>query len=130
MTMMSIIFCLGFRFPFSIAETHSQEKQLTGRNGFILASFQWTKGGQNITLVGMFNREAALLMAARKQWDSRRTRDKLYSLKAPPSDLLPSIKPYAFISIASDNNVESRVHLWSQRLHNLITYPKPHLGTG
>lgn len=67
MTMMPIIFCLGFRFPFSIAETHSQEKQLTGRNGFILAPFQWAKGGQNITLVEMFNREVALLMTSRKQ---------------------------------------------------------------
>lgn len=67
MTMMLIIFYLGFCFPFFIAETNSQEKQLTGRNGFILAPFQWAKGRENITLVGMFDRQAAFLAAAGKQ---------------------------------------------------------------
>lgn len=64
---MLIIFCLGLCFPFFIAETDSQEKQLTGKNRFILAPLQWAKGRENITLMGMFNREAALLAAARKQ---------------------------------------------------------------
>lgn len=102
--MVPIIFCLSFCFPFFIAETNLQEKQLTGRNGLILAPNGPKVGKTSLWWECSIER----LLSSRQPGNNETAegaRDKLYSLKAPPSDLLPQPSPMHLITPSNHESI-------------------------